>query len=693
MSFTPISNTAPQYEENGIAASGFYIKLYESGTTTPTAMATDSTGATLLDKCQLDTEGYPINGSGSVFIPHINVEYKIALFRNKDDANNNNLANAAWDVDGLFPVSTGSSIGTDFDQVPLNTNIVYPVATVADLRLLEPTVDGQQFNLLEYNAGAGLGGGALYYDASDTTSADDGGSVFVTVTGKRIRRKLNGYITPEMFGSLLSGADDSTILSNMISTGKNIEINSGIFGVKEYSGSTSFNLHVNKNAKLLFLTPDGLGSSYNSINSTADDVKITIDGIIDGNDTGITGIRLTGNDCAVLINGKATGFSIKSGSASSVSVAIFEGDNAKFYGDSDGYLRNSVSFEDIPAAPRMFTVQGTADNWECGDITTYDATDVLVIGGSTGRGSHGVITDYRTLDNTVYQLGGSCTGKSIVHIDGEDECLVCEGDYVLTGGLIVRGYCLAPLGIENSGDVSIGFIDWDDEDKTRTSDGEYSGGIFRTRSSNSSSGQLAIGSIRAKYTGTTLTSCGTGSASRLICKDVDVLFRYSALNTNLNLNSWMSISAFGSFNIADWSVRIYDATDTLTAATIFRGQCSASVSGSSSWDNIKVYTTFTAGFGDHKFRFSNLAQELIETSGIAWQSSIPSAEESNLFDSGSNDLAEASPTSGYWKAGKLLFRRNIGAEPTATSKNIMWACVASGSPGSWVSVKGTVEDD
>ena len=78
--------------------------------------------------------------------------------------------------------------GTNFDQVPLNTNIVYPVDTVADLRLLEPAVDGQQFNLLEYHAGTGLGGGTLYYDATDTTSVDDGIEVFVTSSGARIKR-------------------------------------------------------------------------------------------------------------------------------------------------------------------------------------------------------------------------------------------------------------------------------------------------------------------------------------------------------------------------------------------------------------------------------------------------------------------------------------------------------------------------
>ena len=187
MAFTPISNTVPQYEENGVAASGYFIKFYESGTTTPTAMATDSTGTTLLDKCELNTEGYPINGSSAVFIPHINKKYKIALFRNAADADANDLNNAAWDVDGLFPYFTDSSIGTDFDQIPLNANIVYPVDTIATLRELEPTSDGQRISLLGHTL-PGVGSGVFYHDELDTTSDDDNGTVVVTPNGKRWKR-------------------------------------------------------------------------------------------------------------------------------------------------------------------------------------------------------------------------------------------------------------------------------------------------------------------------------------------------------------------------------------------------------------------------------------------------------------------------------------------------------------------------
>lgn len=113
MAWTGISNTVPQYEENGIAASGFYIKFYASGTVTPIPMAIDSTGVTTLAKCVLSTEGYPLNGSSAVFIPHIDQTYKIILYRNAVDADADTTGNAVWIVDSLDPVLAITSIFID----------------------------------------------------------------------------------------------------------------------------------------------------------------------------------------------------------------------------------------------------------------------------------------------------------------------------------------------------------------------------------------------------------------------------------------------------------------------------------------------------------------------------------------------------------------------------------------------------
>ena len=266
MAFTPISNTVPQYEENGVAASGYFIKFYEAGTTTPTAMAADSTGTTLLDKCELNTEGYPINGSNAVFIPHINKKYKIALFRNAADADANDLASAAWPaVDGLLPVLSEGDGQVD---------------TIANLRLLKPSFDGQQVDVLGHTL-AGIGDGQFYYDPDDTTSADNNGTVIVTSSGERWKRILNGYVSPEMFGALYSGADEKTELQSAIDFVEGQNTKSDNFGtIKVLIGNGS-------------ITIGTAGDSYGIeiINAAVEGINMFGSSIVWGGDAGGTIVR------------------------------------------------------------------------------------------------------------------------------------------------------------------------------------------------------------------------------------------------------------------------------------------------------------------------------------------------------------------------------------------------------------------
>lgn len=93
---------------------------------------------------------------------------------------------------------------------------IQPVASVADLRLLEATFDGQQVSLAGYYAGSTKGGGILVWDAS-STAADDGGVTIAVagVTTGRWVRQLGGFVTPEMFGARGDGvtADADAIIA------------------------------------------------------------------------------------------------------------------------------------------------------------------------------------------------------------------------------------------------------------------------------------------------------------------------------------------------------------------------------------------------------------------------------------------------------------------------------------------------
>jgi len=101
MAFVPIANSAIQYYANGVPALDHYIKLYLPGTSTPISMFSDDAGGGALAKCQIDADGYPLNGTSAVFIPYIDQNYKIALFQNETAADANDFGSTAWVIDDL----------------------------------------------------------------------------------------------------------------------------------------------------------------------------------------------------------------------------------------------------------------------------------------------------------------------------------------------------------------------------------------------------------------------------------------------------------------------------------------------------------------------------------------------------------------------------------------------------------------
>lgn len=84
------------------------------------------------------------------------------------------------------------------------------VPSVAALRTITPTVDKQRFWLSAYTVGGNpRGGGDFYYDAADTTTADDGIITFVTSSGARLKRITHGRYNLAMAG--VNPGDDATL--------------------------------------------------------------------------------------------------------------------------------------------------------------------------------------------------------------------------------------------------------------------------------------------------------------------------------------------------------------------------------------------------------------------------------------------------------------------------------------------------
>lgn len=92
-------------------------------------------------------------------------------------------------------------------------------ATYAAMQAYAPTLaNGTVVTLISYLAITGMtsgpgkpqGGGLFSVDTSDTTTADDGGMTCVTAAGQRLKRIVDGYITPEMFGALVFWGPNSS---------------------------------------------------------------------------------------------------------------------------------------------------------------------------------------------------------------------------------------------------------------------------------------------------------------------------------------------------------------------------------------------------------------------------------------------------------------------------------------------------
>ena len=93
------------------------------------------------------------------------------------------------------------------------TNYPYTARSYEAMKLLSPSLDGDIVQLESYTEFSGIGGGLFKYVASDTTSADNFGTVCVTSDGKRLHRILNegGEICVNDFGADNTGTLDSSL--------------------------------------------------------------------------------------------------------------------------------------------------------------------------------------------------------------------------------------------------------------------------------------------------------------------------------------------------------------------------------------------------------------------------------------------------------------------------------------------------
>lgn len=102
------------------------------------------------------------------------------------------------------------------------------------LRTIEPTVSGQSIILERAVADGPLVNAVLTYDASDTTSTDDGFSVFVTTNGARWKADISSGYDIRLAGYIPGVSDLATTLNSMA-----VSIIKGIVSAGGYSNQQS----------------------------------------------------------------------------------------------------------------------------------------------------------------------------------------------------------------------------------------------------------------------------------------------------------------------------------------------------------------------------------------------------------------------------------------------------------------------
>ena len=244
MPWTSISNTVPQYSRNagGASASGYYLKFYADGTTTPINMATDVTGGTTLAKCQLDSLGYPINGSGGIFIPHIDQAYKLALYENATDADNNTTANAVWVVDDLEPIGSISPTTTEgttrtlpqwFDRQAQVYDTVAALVAETELNAGDYVIIK---NYTDTNQSGPMFGKIV---AAATGTADGGRYINLTGSSTQFEQQFTDHVNVKMYGAETNGTDQYAVIESALVYVRSIE---GVlyFPCNRGSGTTDY---------------------------------------------------------------------------------------------------------------------------------------------------------------------------------------------------------------------------------------------------------------------------------------------------------------------------------------------------------------------------------------------------------------------------------------------------------------------
>ena len=135
--------------------------------------------------------------------------------------------------------TTGNSVANktyvDATSSGVAGNTPVQTTSIATLRSFSPTyilVNGQQFTVGGYYSNGDGGGGDFRYDSTDTTSADNGGTIIVAASGARLKRIINGPVNIKAWGAIGDAStDNAAIFRKAVTNTPNLFVPAGTFNV------------------------------------------------------------------------------------------------------------------------------------------------------------------------------------------------------------------------------------------------------------------------------------------------------------------------------------------------------------------------------------------------------------------------------------------------------------------------------
>ena len=437
----PISLSLPQYvDANGTPYNGAVLKAYAAGTTTNILMYTDVGAGTSFTDIALNASGYP-QYSGSMVIPHVSENYKLALYATQTAANNNTPA--IWAVDGLIPLTISGTFVTNDAVSNASTNVLSVTHTTTGTPVNGIGV-GQSFSTETSNGNTELGMVLETVVTDVTAGSEDFDFVVKLMAGgsaaaEKFRVKSTGLIdingAVQIDGTLTVGVDD---------TGYDVKFFGATSGNYMLWDESADSLLVNgdidmvTNGNRIDLDTD----NDTSIRASADDT-ITIE--VGGSDL----IALTTTStfsCPVTVGVDDTGHDVKFFGATSGAYMLWDesADDLKLVGaagftvagdiDVDG--TTNLDVVDIDGAVDMATTLAVAGNVDFNGDLDVDGTtnlDVVDIDGAVNIATTALVTGVLTTTATQVATGGITSGSDIISDTDSTDSLGSTGVRWLKG--------------------------------------------------------------------------------------------------------------------------------------------------------------------------------------------------------------------------------------------------------------------